>query len=329
MIKTSSLHRCLFALAASAVVSLTTVRADDEGTSTIKFSDPSKPGKLKLSVTNGDVRIRGVDATEVTVRTEVKAQTEAPRKDGLRVLSTSSSYSLKEKDNVVTLTYGDSFPMSGGGDFEITVPRNTSIIVNNSFGGGVDIGSVTGNIEIKSLNGEVRLDEVTGSALVETMNGEIDVNVRSMSDGNPLSFTSMNGEVNLRLPADAKANVQLRTHNGSILTDFDEKELVTKTASLKPETNNNRYGNSAEARAAAKATADAARAAGRAARDAARNGDMVNVDVDVQIPVPPVPPLPPMTGGKIVTGTLNGGGPEVRVSTMNGDVTLRKIVAQK
>jgi hypothetical protein len=338
MIKSSHLHRSLFALAAGAVVLLTTARAnDEEGTSTIKFSDPSKPGKLKLSVTNGDIRIRGADAQEITVRSEIKPQTDAPRKDGLRVLSTSSSYSLKEKDNVVTLAYGDSFPMSGGGDFEITVPRNTSVIVNNSFGGDIDIGSVTGNIEIKSLNGEVKLDDVTGAALVETMNGEINVNVHSMSDGNPLSFTSMNGEVNLHLPADAKANVQLRTHNGSILTDFDEKELVTKTAALTPETSSNRNSNgNAEARAAARAGADAAREAarvareaGRAAREAARNGDGADVDVNVQIPVPPVPPLPPMTGGKVVTGTLNGGGPEVRVSTMNGDVTLRKSVAQK
>jgi hypothetical protein len=36
-----------------------------------------------------------------------------------------------------------------------------------------------------------------------------------------------------------------------------------------------------------------------------------------------------ITGGKLVTGTLNGGGPEISVSTMNGDVTLRKIDATK
>ena len=55
-----------------------------------------------------------------------------------------------------------------------------------------------------------------------------------------------------------------------------------------------------------------------------RNGsgdDMAHQDV----PMPPMPPLPPMTGGKIVTGTLNGGGPEIRITTMNGDVTLRKM----
>jgi hypothetical protein len=39
--------------------------------------------------------------------------------------------------------------------------------------------------------------------------------------------------------------------------------------------------------------------------------------------------MPTITGGKMVTGTLNGGGPEISVSTMNGDVVLRKLEAKK
>jgi hypothetical protein len=32
-----------------------------------------------------------------------------------------------------------------------------------------------------------------------------------------------------------------------------------------------------------------------------------------------------MTGGQLVTGTLNGGGTEISVANMNGDVTRRKL----
>jgi hypothetical protein len=32
-----------------------------------------------------------------------------------------------------------------------------------------------------------------------------------------------------------------------------------------------------------------------------------------------------MTGGKIVSGTLNGGGTEIQATTMNGDITFRKL----
>jgi hypothetical protein len=40
---------------------------------------------------------------------------------------------------------------------------------------------------------------------------------------------------------------------------------------------------------------------------------------------PPLPPsIPAIAGGKVVSGTLNGGGIEIQVTTMNGNITLRK-----
>ncbi len=325
---------------------LSAARADEAESSTIKFSDPSKPGTIKLTVTNGSLHIRGADAPNVTVRTELKPEQPSQRKDGLRVLTSSSSYSLTEKDNVVTLSYGTESWPSGSGDFDVTVPRNTNVVVANSFGGDIEIGDVTGNVEIKSLNGEVRLSHLVNSTLVETMNGEIHADIQAIAADKPLSFTSMNGEVQLTLNPEIKANVRLRTHNGSILTDFDDKQLVTKTASLKGEggrhgTHSADNANTAEIRAAVRDAVrvgvEAAREATRAAREAVRearassgrdkdddNDDDHDEEATPDVPVPPVPPLPPMTGGKIVTGTLNGGGAELRVSTMNGDVTLRK-----
>jgi hypothetical protein len=40
--------------------------------------------------------------------------------------------------------------------------------------------------------------------------------------------------------------------------------------------------------------------------------------------LPNFPPLPPMTGGKTVSGALNGGGVEIQVATLNGDIVLKK-----
>lgn len=312
--------------------------ASASDTTTVKFSDPSKPGTLKLTIANGDIRITGTDAAVVTVRSDAKAESSTPRADGLRVLTASSSYSLVEKDNVVTLSYGSMGWPSSGGDFVITVPHRTNVLISNSLGGDIDISEVTGDLEIKSLNGEVHLANVSGGALVETMNGEIKVNVQQLVEGKPLSFTSMNGEVQLWVPGESKANIRLRTHNGTILTDFDEKQLVTKTTSLGnvggPHGPHGMDGDiAATVRDAVRLGADAARDAARAARDAIREQTRKhgNVDVDVDIDMPPIPPmapLPPMTGGKMVTGVLNGGGPEIRVTTMNGDVMLRRTTAQ-
>ena len=355
--KNYRLPASLLLAAALGALALSAARADEVEASTIKFSDPAKPGTIKINIANGDLRIRGTDAAECSVQTDLKPETPALRKDGLRVLTSSSSYSLTEKNNVILLSHGTDNWGGNSSDFTITVPHNTAIIINSNFGGDVTIGSVTGNIEIKSLNGEVVLDDLTGAALVETMNGEIKATVNTLVEGKPLSFTSMNGEVTLNLPATAKANVRLRTHNGSILTDFDDKVLVTKTESIRTSGRGRNHAPRAvivgdatdaevkaavheavmagaeAAREAANAIRDAAIAARNAKRDAERQASRANDsdnDSDGPItPLAPMAPLPPMTGGKIVTGTLNGGGTEIRIATMNGDVTLRKIEPKK
>lgn len=327
-----------------AVTLLTAARAD-ETTSEIKFSDPAKPGTLKVSVARGELRIRGVDGDVITIKSDAKAVASAPRKDGLRVLTASSSFNLSEKDNVITLDAGiDAWGKGSSPDFDIAVPRATSLIISNSWGGEISCVDVAGDIEIKNMNGEIKLDGVAGAVLVETMNGEINANVREVREGKPLSFTSMNGEITIRVPNDSKANVRMRSQNGSILTDFDEKALVTKTESAprsmrlartaKKSTRSNAGSELSEeinavVKEAVQIGVEAAHEAAHAfreARDAAREATSDGTAITI---APPRAPLPPMTGGKIVSGTLNGGGPDIQVATMNGDVILRKIADSK
>ena len=336
---------------------LTAARAEPQST-TVKFSDLTKPGTLKIRLGHGDLRLTGVtsDTGECTVRTDAAPAKPTKRKDGLRVITDASSYALAEDANVITLDATQNWGNGGGSDFAISVPRNTAVIVSSAWGGDITCTDLAGDVEIKGVNGEVNLINHAGGAVVESMNGEITARILELNEGKPLSFTSMNGEVALHLPAAAKANIRLRTQNGSILTDFDETALVTKTENAprttgrtKRTTNPSRRSEGTASagthsneeihtavREAVQAGAEAAREAAiavreamQAARDgaqAARNG--ADAPAAPMPPVPPMSPLPPMTGGKIVSGTLNGGGPEIRVTTMNGDVTLRRITAE-
>ncbi|PTX95469.1 DUF4097 family beta strand repeat-containing protein [Opitutus sp. ER46] len=337
--KLSSLPRLLgtSALLALAVVG---ARADDNNATTVKFSDPAKPGTLRIKLARGDLKIRGADTPEVVVNSDATPQQQT-RKDGLRVLTAAAGFNLKESNNVITLDAASDGWMGSPSDFDVTVPRGTNVVVSSGLGGDIDCRGVTGDIEIKTMHGEINLDDVRGAVLVETMNGEITANLREIKPGKSVSFVSTNGPVVLRVPADAKANVRLRTHNGSILTDFDEKALVTKVEATAA-SRRGRYGalndETREAiRQAGRASAEAGRRAAEAVREAAEaarhgikeaTGEAVDDDATVVPPVPPVPPMPPIpvvTGGKLVTGVLNGGGPEISVTTMNGDVTVRKL----
>ena len=366
-----SIRLILSACAAGAL--LASLRAEPT-TSSIKFSDPAKPGRLEIRLARGDLRIQATDTTEVSVKSEAKPATPAPRKDGLRVISASSSFSLTEKDNLAVLdATAEGWGGKSGADFNLTVPRNTAVVVQNSWGGDITCTGLAGNLEINSMNGEIRLDEVAGGVVVSTMNGEIRATIRELREGSPLSFTSMNGEVVLRLPREAKASVRLRTQNGSVLTDFEEGALVTKTENT-PGSRTRRVTTTGsvnkiisedvqekirhaaqvgmnaahEAIAAVKESLSAARESASEAKRASEQAKETAIAsgqtmktapavpavpaVPAAAPKPPLPPkisIPTISGGKLVTGTLNGGGPEISVSTMNGDVTLRKLDAKK
>ncbi|MEO6569778.1 MAG: DUF4097 family beta strand repeat-containing protein [Opitutaceae bacterium] len=334
-----SLFGYFFIAAVSGVSSL--LGASDV-TTEIKFSDPAKPGILKISLARGDLQVRGVETATTTVKSDTKPARSTPRKDGLRELGTTSGFSLTEKDNVITLdATGDGVRTIS--NLQVTVPRSTSLIISNSWGGDINCADVSGDLEIKNMNGRIKLEGVAGGVLVETMNGEILADVKELHDGKPLSFTSMNGEIAMRIPADAKANVRLRSQNGAILTDFDESALVTKTESFGRSRNSApsspkkpRSAGDPEIRTeiqtavkeVVRASVDAAHeaaAAIREATDAAREALQESKEERFgRPPLPPRPSLPPMTGGKIVTGTLNEGGVEIQAATMNGDVTLRR-----
>ena len=131
--KTKLLPSPLILAAALALAPAHALRADD-ATTQVAFSDPSKPGTLKIRVMHGDVTVHGADVKEIEVKSESTAQSPTPRKDGMRVLSSSSGYVLSEKNNVVTLEFGgDAWGAGASADFDITVPRSTSIIVANSL----------------------------------------------------------------------------------------------------------------------------------------------------------------------------------------------------
>ncbi|MBT5900619.1 MAG: DUF4097 family beta strand repeat protein, partial [Opitutaceae bacterium] len=225
--KTSS----FLVLATSLLLGASSLGADSQ-TSTATFSNPVEPGRFKARLMQGEVSIRGGDVAEVTVSTDAPRNAEEkPREDGMRVISSGASFSLQENDNTVTLDYGHQGSWVDHSQFVITVPHNTNLDIEISMGGEISIADISGDVSIKNLNGEIELNDLSGGAIIESMNGEIEASFLEVHPDRPLSFTSMNGEIALHLPADAAANVRFRTQNGSILTNFGEDVLETTTTS--------------------------------------------------------------------------------------------------
>jgi DUF4097 and DUF4098 domain-containing protein YvlB len=111
--------------------------------------------------------------------------------------------------------------LGGMGDLEIEVPVRTNLNLQNLNGRTISADGIDGDIEVTALNGSVDLTNIAGSVVAHSLNGKVTVSFREIASGKPMSFTSMNGNVDVTMPATSKANLSMRTGNGGIYTDFD------------------------------------------------------------------------------------------------------------
>ena len=130
----------------------------------------------------------------------------------------SSGLEVEEEDNVVQI---NTQSWKAATDLVIQVPVTSSLEVQSSMDGAVVIEGVSGEIDINNINGPVTLTNVSGNTLVHTVNGDITVVLTRVAADKPLSFSTMNGDIDVTLPADVKANLKMKSEQGEIYSDFD------------------------------------------------------------------------------------------------------------
>ena len=103
-------------------------------------------------------------------------------------------------------------------DFTVQVPARVGFI-GATVNGDVSATALSGNVITKTINGSIKIS-TTGYAQASTINGEISAR---LGDGNwtaPLEFKTLNGEINLDLPANVSTDIEAETLNGQINSDF-------------------------------------------------------------------------------------------------------------
>ena len=103
-------------------------------------------------------------------------------------------------------------------DFTVRVPARVGF-TGKTINGGIRATSLDGNVIVRTINGSIKLS-TSGYGEATTINGEI---TAKLGDGNwpkSLSFKTINGGINVDLPANLSASVDAQTLNGSINSDF-------------------------------------------------------------------------------------------------------------
>jgi hypothetical protein len=197
----------------------------------VPLTDAGRPAGVRVSLMNGTVTVRGENRKDVLVTTREAIDTsgrgnraggrgrgssEPPA--GLRRLNQRPGLTIVEENNQVTI---EGSGMTRSGDIELRVPTRTNLVLNALNGGDTVIENVDGEIEAANLNAGIRMTNVAGSVVANSHNGNVVVTLTRITGDKAMAFTSFNGNVDVTLPANAKANLRLQSDNGDIYTDFD------------------------------------------------------------------------------------------------------------
>ncbi len=217
MIKTIGMALCCAAVL---------VAQDGAEKATVPLHDPSLPARIQAHLISGGIIVRGADVKNVVVEARPRGRDEShehrpARAEGMKRLDLGNSgLDVVEDNNVVHIKTA---PWGGPVDLVITVPRHSSLELKSINDGNIDVDGVDGEIDADDLNGKIVLKNVGGSVVAHSLNGEVLVTMNRVDPSKPMSFSTMNGNIDVTLPEGLKANVRMKTDNGEIYSDFDVK----------------------------------------------------------------------------------------------------------
>jgi hypothetical protein len=201
----------------------------------VPFSDPGKPGLVKADLINGGIIVKGYEGKEVIVETKPRGhvvgedeeemddegEDEKPNKHaGMKLLKGGGGgLDIEESKNVMEISV-----QSWKADIDLTiqVPLNTSLELHTINNGDIRVENVNGEVEVANVNGAIILSRIAGSAVAQTVNGDVTVTFTRLDGKKPLSLVTLNGDVDVTLPATAKVDFKLKIDNqGEIYSDFE------------------------------------------------------------------------------------------------------------
>lgn len=241
----------------------------------VPLSDPSKPGLLRVELIHGSIKVSGYAGKEVVIDAETtpvnnKKERVDESASGMKRISPRGGLELsaEEKSNKVVVT---SHSMRQPVNLAIKVPQQFSLKVSTVNNGDIVIENVSGELEINNVNGAITMNNISGSAVANTVNGVLKANFKTVTDS-PMAFTTLNGNVDVTFPANAKMNIKVKSDRGEVYSDFDMD--IDKSAPKGVRSNQN---------------------------------GMYKVSVD-----------------EWVQGKVNGGGSEIMMKNMHGNIYIRK-----
>jgi hypothetical protein len=215
----------------------------------VSFTNPAKPGKVEVDISEGSITVRGYEGKDVIIDARwreralakeeqeqeaalaeageeldqeelARKKAQAEKSKGMKMIEVESmGLTVEEEENVIQVNVEEG---KRAVDLIIQVPFSTSLRLScRDDERGVTVEGVSGEIEVDTSDGPITLTNVSGPVVADSSDGEIKAVFGKVTPGKPMSFSAMEGDIDITLPFDVKASLKMKTDEGQIYTDFD------------------------------------------------------------------------------------------------------------
>jgi DUF4097 and DUF4098 domain-containing protein YvlB len=211
--------------------------AQDDGRIVVPSRNSTRPRVVDIATSNGSITVRTTEGKDVVVESGgIRSNRDQRSPAGMhRIDMPSRGLNVEEQDNTITVR-----STSGNEGVTILVPVDTSLHLR-ATNGGIHVEGVHGEVDAETNNGSIRILDVSGSVLASSHNSPVVVTMNQVDAGKPSAFSTLNGSIDVTIPADLKAHMKMTTDNGSIYSDFDVNVSAGRATTEPNNTRDGRY----------------------------------------------------------------------------------------
>ncbi len=193
----------------------------------IPLSRPGEPIVLAIEILSARIEVIGEDRTDAEF--EITAN-DSGRKivtpSGTKALSGGTfSFDIEEEDNEISVETDHRVDQVS---VTARIPRRADLNLSTVNDGEIIVRNITGTLELGNTNGPVTATGISGSVIAESINDNIEIGFASLPREVAMSMESVSGNLIVRLPADAGAELHLDSSQGEILSDFEVEVVPSK-----------------------------------------------------------------------------------------------------
>jgi hypothetical protein len=183
----------------------------------------AREGRVSLKNINGGARVVVWDRDEVKVDAVKRARTRERLDEAtVEVETTGDSVSVRTHYPTQDLNWTrGSRDNPASVEYTLTVPRAARLDSVELINGGLEIEGVAGLVKATCINGRLRARNLAGETRLSTINGALEAEFDRFDEGKAITLNSVNGTVDLLVPAGANASLKADTVHGSITNDFN------------------------------------------------------------------------------------------------------------